>query len=767
MSVAAFAAVRTWENEKIQTELERAAEERVTEIKKQMEDSFSTLHSMTAFYDATGGFSRAEFRRFVTPSLQRSPVVQSLAWVPRVHLRERERYEEAARRDGFEDFIFRDWGDTLEGGPVAGRREEYFPVFFAEPSDNRPILGRDIATRPGRREVMESACDSGLMAATGRITMLGDPLDAFGFLVFQPVYQGLGPEASKEERRRSLVGFAAGAFRVRQLVETALSYLSPLSLDLQIVDEDAPPSDRVVYQSALAPPANDFSYTASLPIPGRMWVARFTARPSFAAQTRTWQPWIALAAGLLLTGWLCSYLIIDIGRRSRIERLVRLRTAELSSANERLKKEVAERLKAEAEMRQAKEAAERANKAKTNFLANMSHEIRTPMNGVIGMTELLLEGELSAKQRQFAEIIDGSAGTLLKIINDILDFSKIEAGKMHLEPVPFNLRRTVEESADLLAAKAREKSLELRIVYPDDVPSLLVGDPVRLRQVLSNLLGNAIKFTEEGYVQVEVLGTAQDGEALLEVRVEDSGIGVPAEKIDMLFEKFTQADPSTTRKYGGTGLGLAISKQLVEMMGGSLSAKSQPGKGSCFFFRLSLPLDAQGLAPDRPSAPEADIRRLARPSNGYSPAGSRSLRRILVAEDNLVNQKVALRLLERLGCEAEVASNGRKAVSMFQRSDYDLVFMDCQMPEMDGYEATAEIRRLQGEEEVPIIAMTAHAMQGSREKCLQAGMDDYIAKPVSKEALQTILDRWAGPRRSSRGSADNRSEADRSSLGQG
>jgi len=444
-----------------------------------------------------------------------------------------------------------------------------------------------------------------------------------------------------------------------------------------------------------------------------------------------WDEWIAV--------------VRNITARKAGEQILKDNAQELEQKNEELEK--------------ALTAAREAARMKSRFLANMSHELRTPMNGVLGMTDFLLGTGLNPEQQEYAESIKRSADSLLVLIDEILDLSRIEAGKLRLDRVDFSLESAIAEITSMFALQARAKGLEFISTIGPGLPELAVGDPARLRQILTNLLGNAIKFTERGQVGLKAEIVSRSGDAIqLKFTVHDSGIGIPPGEQARLFDSFTQGDESSTRQYGGTGLGLAISKQLVELLGGEIGLDSEPGKGSRFWFTATF---GKSTAAER-SKVEGRIRptpaahlSVAKSQTGTAqraeaPAltprqGSPLIRsmRILLAEDNEINQRITLRLLQKLGLAADAVVNGRQAVEALEKRQYDLVLMDCQMPDMDGYEATAVIRSREGQSRhQTICALTANAMDGDRERCLAAGMDDYISKPVGLEKLRDALDRW-------------------------
>ncbi|NOQ88088.1 MAG: response regulator [Gammaproteobacteria bacterium] len=405
----------------------------------------------------------------------------------------------------------------------------------------------------------------------------------------------------------------------------------------------------------------------------------------------------------------------------------------LENLNDNLKNEIQHGKKIEAELKEAKDKAEKMSLAKGEFLANMSHEIRTPMNGVIGTLQLLEGTKLDVEQKEFVETAHKSADALLAILNDILDISKIEAGKLSFENIAFDFKQIVKDIVVLYSLKSEQQGVLLVQEIDSDLPESLLGDPTRIRQIIVNLVSNALKFTRQGEVKVSVDVVKNNTESVdVKITVSDTGIGIPKAALETLFNAFTQADGSTTRKYGGTGLGLAIVSQLVDMMGGTLGVESEEGKGSAFWFIASF----QNTDKAAETVEQSVSKNEELPLNA----------KVLLVEDNQINQMVAMKMLQKVGLNAVLANNGIEALNILKEQSFDLVLMDCQMPEMDGFDTTREIRksgiRTLKETHLPVIAMTANVMSGDRERCLEVGMDDYIGKPVQQGHLETVLRKW-------------------------
>jgi len=793
------------------------SEERFRAIESNLAESLGAVYVPLAFIEASHDISAGDFQAFVDPLRRRYPAVRAFLWVP------------------------------------TGRR-----VLYAEPRDrSEGLIGADLAADADVASTLQRSAARRELVVSGRVHLPSAPPNAIEVVVCVPVIH------------QQLDGYVAAIVRVDAAVEDGLKVLAPAGINL-FLHGGASADDAPIYgHTSRLSAANEgptqpwIRHTRTTDIGGRPWTLAAVPAGTYRAGKTSAAPSAALVGGLAATALLTGLVWTLQGQTRRVRRLVDERTAALQRANTALET-------AAGELTVAKQNAEDAAKAKSEFLANMSHEIRTPMNGVLGMIQLLLDMELAPRQREYVTLAQGSAEALLHLINDILDFSKIEAGRLELENIPFSLRDALGDTLRALASRAAEKHLELTCRIPPDVPDALVGDAHRLRQIVINLTGNAIKFTASGEIDVTVECHAVSADlAELHFAVRDTGPGIPENRREAIFEAFSQADSSMSRRFGGTGLGLAISIDLVDMMRGRIWVDSEVGKGSTFHFtatfgrtdaahvpslvrpegldnlhvlvvddnatnRLILeelltawhmrPIVAESgeralgaidnaeadgdpislaiidavmplmngfelaqrirqrnavSAPrlillssasidrtrddetefdsvlTKPAKPSdlldaiASVLTFSRTQQHAPPAPEKSGTRtsvplrILLAEDGLTNQRFARDLLERRGHTVTIAGNGVEAVAAIEREAFDVVLMDVQMPGMDGMEATGRIRareRTTGAR-VPIVAMTAHAMKGDRERCLAAGMDGYIAKPIQPRELYDTIER--------------------------
>lgn len=699
------------QREQVQQEAQALAEL----LQRRIQLDCEALVALEAFFLGSQAVDAEEYRIFCTHVLSGRRTIQGLNWVQRVPGAERDAFIAARRAEGEADFSIRRQLADGSRAPALVADEHRVATYVAPLDRNAGIVGMDLLQVPFSTRYYDEAERRAAPHTSPPIRLLQETGQQQGCVVTRPVW------LSGSDRTGRVHGWAVIALRLEDLVAGALPDFDEQRFSLVLRDADTGVDlvqrsrDGVVYLAELA---------QDLPIamPGRSWGLHLTPSPAVAGESQH-RAWWSLLAGSVVVGVLGLLLLSTLERNDLIARRVAAKTVELARAN--------------ADLERTRDLADQANRAKSEFLATMSHEIRTPLNGVIGTVDLLTGTNLDARQREWLSTIKNCGEGLLRLINDILDLSKIEAGQLRLEETPFVLPELAHEAAALFAGKAQSRAVGITCRIDEDLPRRVSGDPARLRQVLMNLIGNAVKFTERGAVLLLVEAGGVDSEDRLLVRftVSDTGIGIAPEAIERLFKPFAQANSSMNRRYGGTGLGLAICRRLVDAMGGQILVTSEPGQGSVFTFTIPLPRN------DRTEVVRDPSTRLFGPISG---------KRVLLVEDNPVNQRVASAMLEKLGCNCVLAEDGQQALQRLRQEAFDVVLMDCQMPEMDGYEATrqhrAEEGSVPGRRRLPIIALTANAFQADRRKCLEAGMDDFLAKPVTLEALRRKLGEWVGGR---------------------
>jgi len=714
------------------------------QIDKRLDISLSRVAALPALYLSSEFVSVREFESFAEELISDDPAIQAVGWTRIVPNRDRQLYELAMREWGFTDFEF-----TEFSGPgqvrTAGERALYYPVLYIYPFESNKLAhGVDLGANSERLAALNAAFENRTPVATAPIRLVQESGEQKAFIVYFPVFKSdLGADAEPR-----FLGYVSGVFRAADMLSGLLEQARDNGYGISVADVSDPDNAEDLLRSGLERNMQLPQAQSDIEVGGRQYRIQVFPQKGFQFSDRDWTSWLVITAGVLFAALLQSLILIITGTLSNIERQVRQKTMAL---------------------RDALKDAEQASAAKSNFLSNISHELRTPLNAIIGLLRMSREEKPSPPISEYLEKAAYASETLLGLINQTLDFHKIESGKLEMEALPFDLARLLTKITAIFSIQSKSKGVQFDIKITSSLPDTLVGDALRIEQVLLNFCGNAFKFTSQGSVTLEV-SAVDDGlqHTQLTLTISDTGMGIPEAQQQALFEPFRQADSSTTRKFGGTGLGLAISKRLVELMNGAIAFSSVEGKGSRFTIRLPLKifetarwLDAASFSerilmaqPEQQETSRTDVNKSDSETEAsldrdgiHSDTSVQELSgvRILLVEDVPVNQLIAKHLLEVHGATVEVANHGREALEMLTADHgYDLVLMDIQMPEMDGYEATREIRKTWAIDELPVIAMTANAMEPEVQACLDCGMNSHIAKPIDERDVLVKLRPFTG-----------------------
>ena len=719
--------------------------EQVLQINNSIEKILATdtevIYATKNLFESSEYVSEEEFQTFLEGTLSRHPSIKAISWNPVIEYEKREEYEQQMKEKGYENFTIK---EGKKGSIIsAKKREKYVVVTYIEPVvGNKKAIGYDVRSNEARRYALNLAADSGKLTATSPITLVQENESQFGVLFFLPLYEEKNV-AHLEKNKKKLRGYVVGVYRIGDLILQALNkfQLQELVISLEDVSDAKSITPMAIYSydsfgkrtklDKVSSTELDKVYTErkEILIGNRKWSLSVFATPNYVNQHRTFLGWSILLVSLIFASLVQLFLLLltgEVEHRKVLQRNLRVANDELE---ERVQRRTNDLKEATQEAIEAKKIAESATKAKSEFLANMSHEIRTPMTGILGFLGQLEKEEKDPKRLKNFEIIRVSAKALLNVINDILDFSKIESGKLEIEYHPVNIHNLAENCVKIFSELAGVKNIKIENILDETTPMCIYGDEMRLQQVLYNLVNNAVKFSNEN-TTIRIKTEFNSQRKTLSIAVIDEGVGIAEEKIQKIFEAFSQEDISTTRRFGGTGLGLTISARLIQLMNSELKVESKVGKGSRFYFELPIEVCTQETVSK--SSAILDNNEEMKEFIGN----------VLVVEDNKTNQMLMGMILNDSNVSFDVANDGTEAVMMYQKNEYNLILMDENMPVMNGIEATKHIREIEKEENhvpITIVAVTANALVDDREKFLEAGMNDYISKPYTEEEILRVL----------------------------